>query len=208
MRVLSKINPELLDILDWWKEWVFSVDIEDNASLARQGPYDYEYGTSDQYLEQLQEGIHLGYPECAKGVSLGSEPPRQYPIEWEPRIRECDKKLISFLGARNGAVKMYYPRGGFLGWHNNANAPGYNIIMSYTEAGGGYFRYQDPITKDIVQIHDPGGWTVKVGYFGAYDEPDDIFWHCAGTDVPRITLAYVIPDKWMWEEMIMDISDD
>ena len=207
MRVLSKINPELIEILDWWKDWVFSIDIEANADLGRQGPYNHVYGTSIEYLEQLKDEAHIGFPECSRGVSLGSEP-RQYPIEWEATIKECEKKLIGFLGARNGAIKMYYPKDGFLGWHNNANASGYNIIMSYTENGGGYFKYQDPITKEIVKIDDPGGWTVKVGYFGAHDEPNHIFWHSAGTDVPRLTLAYVIPDKWMWEEMIMDISDD
>ena len=31
MRVLSKINPELIEILDWWKEWISSLDIESNV---------------------------------------------------------------------------------------------------------------------------------------------------------------------------------
>jgi hypothetical protein len=118
-----------------------------------------------------------------------------------------DKKLIGFLGAKYGAVKMYYPKEGFLGWHNNANAPGYNIIMSYTENGGGYFEYEHPISKEIVRLQDPGGWTIKVGYFGGHDEPDQVFWHAAKTDEPRLTLAYVIPDAWMWEEMIADIEE-
>ena len=208
MRVLSKIDPELLEILDWWKEWILSLDIEANADLGRQGAYNHDYGTSVEYLEQLQEEAHLGFPECSKGVSFGTVP-RRYPIEWEAKVKECDKKLIRFLGARNGAVKMYYPKDGFLGWHNNANAPGYNIIMSYTENGDGYFEYEDPDTKKLVRLQDPGNsqWTIKVGYFGGHDEQDKLFWHTARTNEPRLTLAYVIPDQWMWEEMIMDIED-
>jgi hypothetical protein len=34
-----------------------------------------------------------------------------------------------------------------------------------------------------------------------------VFWHAAKTDEPRLTLAYVIPDAWMWEEMIADIEE-
>ena len=206
MRVLSKINPELQEILDWWKDWIFSVDVEGNAYTSRQGPHDCDYGTSVEYLKELQKAPHIGFPECSKGVSLGTEPKR-YPKEWDETIKECDKKLIGFLGAKYGAVKMYYPKDGFLGWHNNANAPGYNIIMSYTENGGGYFEYEHPISKEIVRLQDPGGWTIKVGYFGGHDEPDQVFWHAAKTDEARLTLAYVIPDAWMWEEMIADIEE-
>jgi|TARA_R110000744_G_scaffold22846_3_gene58197 hypothetical protein len=208
MRVLSKINPELLEILEWWKDWIFAQDVETKVDLGRQGIVDVEQGTSPEYLEQLKARIHEGYPEGSRGLSLGVEP-KQYPEEWTPVVKDLDKKLLGFLGAKYGAVKMYYPKGGFLGWHNNANAPGYNIIMSYTENGDGYFEYEDPDTKKLVRLQDPGNsqWTIKVGYFGGHDEQDKLFWHTARTNEPRLTLAYVIPDQWMWEEMIMDIED-
>ena len=70
MRVLSKINPELQEILDWWKDWIFSVDVEANAKTGRNGPHDAEYGTSIEYLKELQSTLHIGFPECSKGLSL------------------------------------------------------------------------------------------------------------------------------------------
>ena len=105
--------------------------------------------------------------------------------------------------------KENYPENGFMGWHTNWNASGYNILLSYnTEEGGGFFRYLDPITKEMVTLWDPKGWSVKVGYFGRRSEPDKVFYHCAGSRSKRLTLGYVIPHEDLWKSMVEDITGE
>ena len=55
---------------------------------------------------------------------------------------------------------------------------------------------------------DQPGWNCKVGYFGGFDEPEKVYWHCARTRTPRLTLSYVIFDKNIWEDMVVDINCD
>ena len=112
------------------------------------------------------------------------------------------------MGARNEAVHVYYPKNGFMGWHNNWNAHGYNILLSYTKNGGGFFKYRDPITHEVVEMLDTPGWTSKVGYYGRGREPDKVYYHCAGTYEPRLTFGFVIPNIDIWRSMIEDISGE
>ena len=94
-----------------------------------------------------------------------------------------------------------------MGWHHNANAAGNNILLSWSEKGEGFFRYQNPITREIVTIQDTPGWTCKVGYYGGWSEKDKIIWHCASAEhEERFTLGYIIPHKGMWEDMYEDIQ--
>jgi hypothetical protein len=95
-----------------------------------------------------------------------------------------------------------------MGWHNNWNASGYNILLSYSKTGNGFFRYLDPITKEIVTMEDKPGWTCKVGYYGRGREPDKVYYHCAGSYEPRITLGFVVPHLEIWRSMIEDISEE
>jgi hypothetical protein len=128
-------------------------------------------------------------------------------LELRQALKLLDDRLIAWSGSRNNAVKMLYPKGGYMGWHTNANAPGYNIILSWSEKGTGFFRYQDPITKEFVDCMDTPGWTCKVGYFGRFSEPEKIIWHCANAaQEERVTLGYIIPHLGMWESMCEDIQ--
>ena len=161
-------------------------------------------------LKELQKAPHIGFPECSKGVSLGTEPKR-YPKEWDETIKECDKKLIGFLGAKYGAVKMYYPKDGFLGWHNNANAAAFNLIFTWSEFGEGCFKYIHPVTKEEIICEDAAGaWTCKAAYFGHYGEQDKLLYHAAETDNWRCTVSYTFSTAQASEEfremVIADIS--
>ena len=45
-----------------------------------------------------------------------------------------------------------YPPGGYISWHNNANASAYNLVFTWSESGNGYFKYIDGETKkEIVE---------------------------------------------------------
>ena len=110
--------------------------------------------------------------------------------------------LSAWLCAKFNAVHVYYPAGGFMSWHNNWDCPGYNILMSYSD-GCGFFKHLDE-DGNVVTIHDPVGWNVKIGYYGGKDETP--YWHTAGSRGPRQTFGFVIPDEYLWKQMVADID--
>lgn len=202
MKVIEgQLNKEVLDIVNPFSEWFFNHDMNDITILGE--PDKDEYYTSDEYLKFIQEKGHEGYPEEKHGIDL--KVVDSTPLASRDVIIDVTKKLNSFFGSSFDAVKMYYPERGFMSWHNNHNCPGYNILLSYTKNGDGWFRYQDPKTKEIITLYDKPGWTAKVGYYGSNDEPENIYWHCARAYEQRLTLGFVIPDKNMWEMMCEDL---
>jgi hypothetical protein len=210
MRVLSRIHPDLLQILDNFSTWFFS---QDYASLEAQRRDDFKKGlsyiecTDAEYLKRaLPTPDRFGFPRDAWGADMLMMSPEKLPKNFHSVLKKLDDDLITFLGARNNALKMYYPPKGFIGWHNNSNAHGYNIIMTFSKTGDGAFYHYDLDTKEINTIKDKPGWTAKAGYFGKFSEKDKIFWHSARTDCDRLTLSYVIYDKNIWENMIEEIE--
>jgi|TARA_Y100000361_G_scaffold37487_1_gene32094 hypothetical protein len=208
--IFTKISDELLDILEPFSDWFFKQDLAELTELANNNDKhtnDLEYSCSEEYLKEVVEkdGEHIGFPEISYSFDMNMD---RCPQLFSKKIWELNSELGAFLGARNTAVSVYYPTNGFMGWHNNWNAHGYNILLSYTKAGSGFFKYRDPKTHEIVHLQDPGGWSSKVGYYGRGREPDKVYYHCAGTFEPRITLGFVIPDLWMWRDMVADISGE
>lgn len=165
--------------------------------------FTFDYVCGEQYLLHMQGKTVTGYPE----QTFGSDLMQNNINGLQKSLQKLDNDLLAWSGSRNNAVKMIYPKGGFMGWHNNANAPGYNILLTWSENGTGFFRYQDPITKEIITMNDSPGWTCKIGYYGKFSEPDKIYWHCAAAPhEERFTLGYIIPHQGMWENMAEDIQ--
>lgn len=205
MEILPRpFNPELMEILDPFTKWFFKKN-KSKIRLKGEADTDEEY-TSAQYLIDMKKKTDLtGYPEKCYGVDIGSQI-ESVPKSWRKNIMQLDSDLNIFFGSAFSAVKMYYPAGGYMGWHCNANCPGYNIIMSYTERGKGWFRYQEPNTGMVRTLQDEPGWNAKVAYFGSWEEQDKQVWHCARSNKDqRLTLAYVIPHHEMWDLMCDDI---
>ena len=211
MKLVDIKNKEVLAIITEYSDWFFNQDLTDLDEISkhegRHQGYTLETGCGLDHLEEIvsKDGQHIGYPEKTISVDIASE--ERVSSEHKKKCRDMATTLCSYLGARNQAVNVYYPAGGFMGWHNNWNASGYNIILSHSKEGNGFFRYRDPITKEIVNMKDSPGWTCKVGYFGKGREPDKVVYHCAGSHEPRLTLGFVIPHLEMWQDMIADISD-
>lgn len=210
MRVLSKIHPDLQTILDNFSEWFFK---QDYSSLEAPRRDDFKKNLSYidcTNLKYLQDALptpdRFGFPRDAWGADMLMMRPEKLPKHFHPVLKQLDDDLMTFLGARNNALKMYYPPKGFIGWHNNSNAHGYNIVMTYSKTGDGAFYSYDLNKKEIIEFKDKPGWTVKVGYFGRFSEPDKIYWHCARTECDRLTLSYVIYDKNIWENMVEEIE--
>lgn len=165
------------------------------------------HSCSDEYFNKARTFniTEYGYPRACYGVSESALNHNVY--DSFDDIRKKIKKISTFLGTERLALSMLYPDDGFIGWHHNGNAPGYNILLTYSKDGDGYFKYYDYKTEDFVVLQDKQGWNVRVGYYpDQYKEPDRVFWHCAKTTKQRITIAWVIDHRKMWENLIDDIS--
>ena len=211
MREIPINNEELKQILDRFLQVLLKVDRSKypyyhGGKDGKEGMVTPEYACGMEYLLHMQGKKVDGFPEKTVGVDLMRfTPPHQSLAE---ALIILDHELLSWSGSRNNAVKMLYPKGGYMGWHHNANAPGYNILLSWSDKGTGFFRYQDPITKEVITMQDAPGWTCKVGYYGPWHEPDKIYWHCAcAPEEERLTLGYIIPHEGMWTSMCDDIQD-
>lgn len=206
MRKIEINNPDLKNILGTFLPVLLAVDRSGFPYKQGSDPLTTpEYACSKEYLLHMQGKKVDGFPEKTRGVDL-----MKYTTPYQSvkdALKKLDTELIAWSGCRNNAVKMLYPKGGFMGWHHNANAAGYNILLSWSEKGLGFFRYQDPITKEIITMQDTPGWTCKVGYYGRFDEPDKTYWHCASAEhEERFTLGYIIPHEGMWNDMAEDIQ--
>lgn len=194
-------NKDLIKLLNDYSDWFENID---KSLIKVQGEKDNnEYYTSDEYLKTIDKKNHEGFPEKTYGIDLVFCHSTDDKIR--ERIRQVDLDFNSVLGSKHCAVKMYYPNGGYMGWHNNHNASGYNILFSYTKEGKGFFRYKK---EQIITMKDTPGWTAKVGYYGNNNQPDKLFWHCARAYEDRLTLGFVIPDENFWEMMIEDIESE
>ena len=205
MKVIEgELSQEVLDIVEPFSTWFFEQN-PDTIKTIGETDKD-EYHTSNEYLDYIEDKGHEGFPEEKYGIDLTII--ESTPIEYRDKIIEVTKKLNDFFGSQFNAVKMYYPKDGYMSWHNNHNVPGYNILMSYTKNGDGWFRYKDPATEEIITLYDKPGWTAKVGYYGHNEEPDKLYWHCARAYEPRLTLGFVIPNEEMWEMMCEDLTSN
>lgn len=203
------VGEELLEILTPYSDWFFSQDLtelEQSIDTKRAGEETLETACGDDYLKMIvdKDGEHIGYPEHTRSIDILMD--GRAPREHREACQKLNQELCSYLGARNQAVQVFYPKDGFMGWHNNWNAHGYNILLSCTPNGNGFFRYRDPLTHEIITMEDKPGWTAKVGYYGRGREPDKVYYHCAGSYEPRITLGFVIPHEALWLNMIEDIE--
>lgn len=209
MQTLKSIHPDLLSILDNFQKWFFQQDLQ-SIRIDRRDDFkkglSYMECTERPYLkEALPTPDRFGYPRDCYGTDMNTQP-NHIPNHFHPILKTLDDDLITFLGARNNALKMYYPPKGFIGWHNNGNAHGYNIVMTYSKDGNGSFYSYDIKNDNIIEYKDKIGWTIKVGYFGHFKEPDKVYWHSAKTESDRLTLSYIIYDKNLWENMVEEIE--
>ena len=199
-------NPELLEILNQYAKLHTTVGFEENCHLTsapamRQRPYYVGHNYMNEIVDQGRS--HEGFPDEIVGYNLKVQE-RSHQIfdkdadpifkrDFTHQLGDLNAQMMNFLSTKHNALCAVYPPGGFISWHNNANAPGYNRIFSYSEDGDGYFEYLHPETKEVVRCQDPvGEWTCKAAYFGPYDEPEKLMYHAASSeDSWRVTVSYV-----------------
>lgn len=195
-------NPRVLSILDDFKNFVFSYPPNKPLDTG-----EYEDYTSQEYLDRvLSMGEdHIGTPDKAFSCPIkpahyeGDDP------EYNRRFTELNRSLMIELGLQFSALSQLYPPRGFIDWHNNANATGYNLLFTWSETGDGCFKYWDG--KKVVVMQDAVGWNVKAGYFGDYAD-NRLVYHCAHTNCWRITLSYVLGyNEDYWSDVMQTLSE-
>jgi len=212
MKSVIKIEPALLKILTNFSDWFFNSDFQHELKpIEKKEDLDSGlYATSEEYLRKaLKKPVNdYGYPIHMFAAVMEDILPydKLAPKEYRDKCQELDDELICYFGARNNALRAYYPPDGYIGWHHNANACGHNIILTCNPEGDGEFESYNLKEDKIITYKDEKGWNAKVGYFGSFKEPNKIYWHCARTRTPRLTMSYVIPNAYLWEGMVESIG--
>lgn len=165
------------------------------------------YPCSDEYLQEAfkHKVEEFGYPRAALGLNKDSFELIHY--DYYTEINNKVQKVGKYLGSQRNTLAMCYPDNGYIGWHHNGNAPGYNVLLTYSQDGDGHFTYWDYATNSIVRLQDKPGWNLRVGYYANQrTERDKLFWHMAETNKQRITVAWVLNHKEMWSNMIDELT--
>lgn len=165
-------------------------------------------GYSEDYLKEAldQDVLEYGFPRTGYCVDTNVFDPRQS-LEWYHIISPHIGPVMNYLGGPRNSLACYYPPGGYLGWHHNGNASGYNTLLTYNPDGKGFFKYYDQRNDQFVTLQDNPGWNIRFGYFPNYhSEPENVFWHTAYTDSYRLTLGFVVLDRMIWENIIYELT--
>lgn len=209
MKNIEINNSKLSDKLYEWSDYI--LDINPAKLIFTHGIVngnDYEYVVTENCLNSFKEDKF--YPDDSFLFDFNYTVdktddfiPYYHDFVWH--LTNIDNVVSS----SERTLASIYPPDGFIGWHTNSNRPGYNIIFTFSETGNGFFRYKDPVSKEIITIQDKPGWTAKAGYFG--NSSKDIFWHCAknGKSGPRLTCSYVfnnIEDQEQFIDFIGEVN--
>mgnify|MGYP001027092524 FL=1 len=199
-------NPELLEILGEYAKLHTWAGFEKNCHLnGAEHIRQRSYYVGAPYMNEIldQKTAHEGFPDQLVGYNfkLSERAHSMFEGDADPifkrdftrHLGELNDRMMNFLSVKHNALCAVYPPGGYISWHNNANAPGFNLIFSYSGDGSGYFDYIHPETKEVVRCQDkPGVWTCKAAYFGHYREPETLLYHAAAADTDwRCTVSYV-----------------
>lgn len=214
------LNKNCIDVLNealWFKDNYKKVvgkklDLIDKA----------DYYTGEEYFEKIKSlgDKHNGFPEILVGYSFGSSalqfdkqnPEYDFDVgEVTYRQRELLTKIQTLYNLKRNALFSIYPPGGYISWHNNANASAYNFIFTWSETGDGYWQHWDMEKQKHVIIPDVVGWQCKAGYFGSYSDGESkLVYHTARTNCLRMTIAFVLDRSdmsiGMQDWIIEDIS--
>lgn len=219
MKNIEINNTHVLEHLNNYKDFILNNDIYQCLDLQCNDYKDRaEYYTGEEFRKEIisKGEAHTGYPDVMHsftGLMPGNDnhnnnthfkPKRQ---KFREASSSLNSQLMQALSAKQNTLNTVYPPGGFISWHNNANASGYNILFSWSETGDGWFDYWDIVKQERIRIQDVPGWQCKMGYFGPYFKPETVCYHTASTNCWRISVAYIFAEvDSFWKEVIEDIE--
>ena len=196
-------NAEVLSILEDFRYTYRDMYQPENTNTCL---FTEMKGSAEHYTdeEEMRRIINMGQEHSGSPENSVCYPikPDHYkgthPQEYSKTWNMINSKLTEELGVQHSALSTLYPPQGFIGWHNNTNDSGYNLIFTWSQDGDGWFKYVDPKTQEVVTIKDDKGWNLKAGHFGEYGS-GDVIYHAASTECYRMTLSYVLghsEDNW------------
>lgn len=204
MVYLDLKNEEVLSILHNITNYLEFENFVENQEADIYGKYELDYiknRVSDSFLEEVKKDKnHVGFPLESHGMDI-------YELNHEKDVSYVKKqilKLTNKLSVRTLALTLVYPKHGFIGWHTNENAIGHNLILSYCTDEEGWFKYQDPTSKEIIELPSRKGWSAKYGYYG--NKENNILWHCAYNTKPKLTIGMIIPNKIMRDDVVEQLE--
>jgi hypothetical protein len=229
VRAIHNLPKDILRPLEGYADWVFSPAVQDALTtrmrwspsrlLAEARP---EAASAVETLMAMNHEAHAGFPPDLHGVDLNYLELKKHQDRVDPAFfaeiravnQRLDDQLQTYLGAKMCALKAFYPTNGYIAWHTNWGTPGYNILFTYSRTGNGHWRHIDaagatsvtPRPDRLVHIEDVPGWHCKVGYFGAQAQVEQIVWHAAFTREPRLSVAYLVTDKAIYESLLDEIA--
>lgn len=214
MTELTIRNKDILSKLDYIKSEVLKTNVLTDKELQRKhsmvDPADAltdpeKYLGSDYLFKHMNDLDHKGFP--VEHHSLPVDHMSKSDTNLKQIVNYTKTDFIADLGANSDAVFLYYPPGGFVGWHTNQNNSGWQFIFSWSEKGDGYFQYYDKQKEEIVKLPDKSGWQARHYHFG--EDEQDHCWHSAYTNVPRITVCVLFRwwDKPHMKKQILAMKD-
>lgn len=200
LEMLSPVKEKVID-QNWYKD----INLTCNRFM---GEADKWTGTKELHRTIAMERDHDGFPEVISAYSFGSDNLQYIKTdrcsEISNGIARLQQHVAGRLMLRKNALFAVYPPGGFISWHNNANASAYNFIFTWSESGAGWFKYWDMEKQEMVTFQDKPGWQCKAGYFGGYADPKHTWcYHSARTDCLRMTVAFTLTR----DEMSIKLQD-
>ena len=115
-------------------------------------------------------------------------------------IRNLVNEEISLVEARYKVqcmLAVYYPPGGGLGWHTNADANMYNAIYTYSTSNESYLQIIEDKIMDSQDV-----WTLKTTYWSK-ENPSP---HRVVSKGHRITITFSSPDEYRIKDLINEIE--
>lgn len=205
-------NQRVLNLLEDYSDFIMNCNkdkwskFEDHVAQNKE----HDYFISDEHRDLIisQGSDHLGTPEGAFSYPLKPDH-HSGDLEYNQEFNKHADALRVELAINRDALSQLYPPKGYIGWHNNANARGWNLIFTWSEKGDGWFRYINKEGEEIT-IPDKKGWQLKAGYFADYGEDVPVCYHAASTNCWRITQSFIVTkeNKPFWEDCIDYITHE
>jgi|TARA_B110000495_G_C22937306_1_gene548242 hypothetical protein len=208
MREVFLKNKEVLDRLNGFIKTIEGLDMSE-LDIKEIGDKDKVYATSKKYLQlmlnKVEQKKFKGPPEIIKGIDISHI--RGSPLigPWRDLANDVGINFAQELGVQQNALFCYYPEDGYIGWHDNRDAPGYTILFNWSKGGDAFYRYRDWKTGLVHTIHDRPGWTCKTGWYGPGDKST---FHCALTNEPRWSIAFYARNETMRDEIIDQLEEE
>jgi len=203
-----KIKPEFQIILDTYRDHTYKAAMKHPEIRGHdEDPEDKWIGL--EYLKDyLQADPGKGGPRYFR-LYQAKNSEKKDPDTLHESVAIDDICRMKLGGTHWGSgAAQYYPPGGYMSWHDNHNAPGWNILFTWSEKGDGFFRWYDLETGKIETMLDRPGWSAKIGYYGGTDEdhgindPTGIVPHCCKNYDHRFTFGWLTFAKEFQDDML------